>query len=233
MAGSIKVAEPGSFRQLGDRIVYVHGSGDETCPLAGVLIGDFSDPRRTLYISGRCGSIRDGSHSTSLALELLDGSIHFSESSSDRYRKIHFVQLQTEIDLAGYIDRGQRARDLTFRGLLEVDARYRRGESPAIRDQAGQRSVRVQIHRRMAFPFASVLLTFLSVPLGIRPLRSGRSAGALTAIALMGLYWLVFSAGEMAGERGWLPIWLGIWSANVLVLVLALVLMRRAVRGDS
>ena len=91
----------------------------------------------------------------------------------------------------------------------------------------------MQIHRRLAFPFASILLTFLSVPLGIQPLRSGRSAGALTAIILGALYWLMFTAGEIAGESGWLPAWLGMWTANLLVLGTALYLMRRAIRGDS
>ena len=78
-----------------------------------------------------------------------------------------------------------------------------------------------------------MLLAFLSVPLGIRPLRAGRSAGALTAVALMFLYWVVFTAGEVAGERGYVPLWLGVWSANILVLGLALFLMRRSSRGDS
>ncbi len=230
MARTVKLMEPGSFRRLGQRTVYVHDIGDETCPLKGVLIGDFSDPRRTLYIAARCASVQDGSKSTSVALELLDGSIHFSESTSDRYRKIHFVKMETEVE---FTSSGQpRARDLTFAELLEYDARFERGETPPLR-HATPHTVQVQIQRRLAFPFASVLLTFLSVPLGIRPLRAGRSAGALTAVALMGLYWVVFSAGEMAAESGWIPVWVGLWSANVLVLGLALYLMRLAIRGDS
>jgi lipopolysaccharide export system permease protein len=233
MASSSQVASLGDFREFGDRTVYVDAAGDETCPLKGVLIGDFSDPRRTFYIAARCGSIGEGTETTSLALDLVDGSIHFSESASDRYRKIHFVKMHTEIDLADYLDKGLRARDLTFRQLLRYDAEFRRGETPVLRDAGGHRSVKVQIHRRVAFPFAAVLLTFLSVPLGIRPVRAGRSAGALTAIVLMALYWLVFTAGELMGERGWVPPWLGVWTANLLALGVALFLMRLALRGDS
>jgi len=233
MASSIKVVRPGGFRQLGERTVYIHGEGDETCPLEGVLIGDFGDPRRTLYIAARCGSVHEGGESTTLALRLLDGSIHFSDSESDRYRKIHFVEMNTEIDLASYMDRERKVRDLTFRELLEYSDRMERGEAVDLRDDEGQLELRLQIHRRLAFPFSSVLLAFLAVPLGIRPLRSGRSAGALTAIALMALYWMVFTAGQVTGERGWAPPWVGVWSANLLVLGVGLVLMRNSSRGDS
>ncbi len=229
MARTVQVAEPGKFRKLGKRTLYVHQLGDETCTLEGVLIADFSDPRRTLYIAARCGLVQDGSTNSSLALQLLDGSIHFSETTSDRYRKISFVEMETEIDIAS--NKLPRARDLTFQELLDYNERFERGETPPVRH--GQRSVQVQIHRRLAFPFASVLLAFLSVPLGIRPLRAGRSAGALTAVALMALYWVVFTAGEVAGQQGHVPVWLGVWSANVLVLGLALFLMRRTSRGDS
>lgn len=229
MARAVQVAEPGKFRKLGQRTLYVHQLGDETCTLAGVLIADFSDPRRSLYIAARCGLLQDGSTKSSLALRLLDGSIHFSETTSDRYRRISFVEMETEIDVAR--NKQPKARDLTFRELLDYNERFERGEQPPIR--SGQRAVQTQIHRRLAFPFASVLLAFLSVPLGIRPLRAGRSAGALTAVALMFLYWVVFTAGEVAGERGYVPLWLGVWSANILVLGLALFLMRRSSRGDS
>lgn len=229
MARAVQVAEPGKFRKLGKRTLYVHQLGDETCALEGVLIADFSDPRRTLYIAARCGLVQDGSTNSSLALQLLDGSIHFSETTSDRYRKISFVEMETEIDIAS--NRLPRARDLTFQELLDYNERFERGEKPPLR--SSQRAVQVQIHRRLAFPFASVLLAFLSVPLGIRPLRAGRSAGALTAVALMALYWVVFTAGEVTADRGYVPVWLGVWSANVLVLGLALFLMRRTSRGDS
>ena len=137
LASSVKLLEPGQFQRLGDRTVYVHDIVDETCPLKGVLIGDFSDPHRTFYIAARCGSISESDDVASLHLELLEGSIHLSEGSSDHYRRIRFQTMHTEVDLANYLDRGQRARDLTFNELLDFDARFRRGENPKLRDRAG------------------------------------------------------------------------------------------------
>jgi hypothetical protein len=126
-----------------------------------------------------------------------------------------------------------KQRDFTFTELLELKGRFARGEQPEIRRGNGERTVDVQIQRRIAFSMASLLLGMLAVPLGIRPLRSGRSAGALTAVAVMAVYWLVFSAGEVMAEDGNLPTWLGVWLANGVVVLLTVYLLRRTVRGDS
>src|SRR5262249_56637648 len=91
----------------------------------------------------------------------------------------------------------------------------------------------VQLQRRLSFPFASILLALVAVPLGIRPMRSGRSAGALTAIVVMALYWMAFSLGDMASTRGVVPAWLGFWLPNALALAIGIALMRRLGRSDD
>ena len=45
--------------------------------------------------------------------------------------------------------------------------------------------------------------------------------------------WVVFTAGELVAERGWLPPWLGIWTANAIAAALAVYLIRAAMRGES
>jgi lipopolysaccharide export LptBFGC system permease protein LptF len=91
----------------------------------------------------------------------------------------------------------------------------------------------VQVHRRVAGPRASVVLAILAVPLGIRPLRTGRSSGALMAVAVMGGYWVIASAGENAAEVGVLPALVGVWFADVLFLALGIALARRSSVVDA
>jgi lipopolysaccharide export LptBFGC system permease protein LptF len=64
-------------------------------------------------------------------------------------------------------------------------------------------------------------------------MRSGRSAGALTAIGVMALYWLAFSLADMASTRGWVPAWIGFWTPNALALAIGIALMRRLGRSDD
>ena len=232
LAMTASVLEPGEFHKLGGRTVYVASAGDETCRYRGVLIGDLSDAPKPVFISAQCAAFDDEGEA-GLALELSDGSIHFSDSDPGHYRKIGFQTMRIAFNADDRLRSAKRGRDLTFGELLELKRRFARGEQPEIRRGHGERTIDVQIHRRIAFSMASLLLGMLAVPLGIRPVRSGRSAGAITAVGVMALYWLVFTAGELMAEDGLVPTWLGVWTANALVVALAVYLVRRTVHGDS
>lgn len=234
MARSVEVLQPNEFRALGsDRIVYVESTGDAPCELRGLMIGDFSDPRRPFYVVARCGSILETQSADGLALELLDGSIHFEDDAGERYRRVRFERMETELDISHYLTREKRPRDYTLLQLFDLAARFEGDQPPEERGDLNQTVVRIQIHRRIAFSLASVLLSVLAVPLGIQPLRSGRSAGALVAIGLMALYWVLFSVGERTAESGLAAPWVACWAPNAMVVGVGLWLMRRTTRGES
>ena len=231
LAGALEVIEPGEFKNLGGRTVYVAERGDETCRYRGVLIGDLTERPRPVFISARCAGLENGDGG--LGLELRDGSIHFSDTRDDRYRHISFAKMRIGIATEDYMRSRKRGRDYTYAELLELKRQFARGEQPVIRSGHGETTVDVQLHRRVAFSLASVFLGLLAVPLGVRPLRTGRSAGAIVAIGLMALYWLLFAAGEMTAERGLVPVWLGVWTANIVVCVVSVLLIRATDRGDT
>lgn len=233
LAGSVQVVEPGRFLEFGDKILYVHSLGDASCPLEGVLIGSVAEGDRNFYASAHCGTMDSDASGHTLGFVLHDGSIHFRDPDPARYRRIRFATMTTVVDVSVYTDPKPGASQLTFKELVAV-ARLPEG-SPEQRRLNGRygTGVDVQIQRRLAFPFASLLLALVAVPLGIRPMRSGRSAGALTAIAVMALYWLAFSLADMAATRGVVPAWLGFWLPNALALAIGVGLMRRLARSDD
>lgn len=233
LAGTVDVIEPGRFMAFGDRLLYVHAQGGASCPLEGILIGDASDDERSFYAAARCGSLEGDPGGRELAFVLTDGSIHFRDPDPTRYRRIQFETMRTSVDISVYTDPKPTATDLRFAELVAANALPT--DDPERKRLAGRRgtSLEVQLHRRLSFPLASILLALVAVPLGIRPVRAGRSMGALTAIGVMALYWMLFSLGEMAAERGVGPVWLGIWTPNLVVLVLGVWLVRRISRSDS
>jgi lipopolysaccharide export system permease protein len=234
MARSVKVIRSGGFRSIGThRIVYVESEGDADCALQGMLIGDFSDAERPLYIFARCGSVAENRSDAGLALELREGAVHFEDDRTERYRRVRFERMTMELDIRSWLESARRTQDHTTAELFELDRRFAAGETPELRGRAGRNAVQVQLHRRFAFSLASVLLGVLAVPLGIRPVRTGRSAGALTAIALMGLYWLLLSSGETLAMNHLLPPWLALWTPNVLLVGIGLFLLRRTTQGES
>lgn len=233
LAGSIQVIEPGRFMDLGDKLVYVHSLGDSSCPLQGVLIGSATEGDRSFYASARCGELDNDPSGHTLGFILHDGSIHFRDPDPSRYRRIRFQTLRTVADVSTYTDPKPGASQLTLTELFEVS------RLPA--DSAEQKrlngrwgnGLEVQIQRRLAFPLASLLLALIAVPLGIQPLRSGRSAGALTAVVVMAFYWLAFSVADMASTRGYVPPWFGFWLPNTLALLTGILLMRRLTRSEG
>ncbi|MEE8556368.1 MAG: LptF/LptG family permease [Myxococcota bacterium] len=229
---SAHLALPGKFRPVGKRTFYVHSEGNESCPLQGVFIADFTRGDDPFYVEAQCGAFRSEPKGIYLMLELTDGSVEFPSSDPARYRRLHFARMETYLDLSRYLAPGRRSRDLDLGELLEADAAFRRGEGPELRGREGALEVRVQIHRRLAFSLSCLLLAALAVPLGVRPVRAGRSWGALVAITVMAAYWLVLAGGQLAAESGLVSPAVGLWTSDVLVFLLAFALVRRLRRVE-
>jgi LPS export ABC transporter permease LptG len=97
------------------------------------------------------------------------------------------------------------------------------------------REARVELNRRIAFPFACIFFALVAVPLGSQPRRGGRAAGTLLAVLLIASYYLMFVFGTGLARQGALPVPVGIWIANLVLGILGLILLPRMeqLRGDS
>jgi lipopolysaccharide export system permease protein len=221
---SASLLEPGRVRNVSDgRTIYVDAIGDESCPYRGIFLSDFTNPARPYYIAASCASASTSKDTAGLVLDLRDGTMHLATADDESYRKADFTRGSLELDLSTILFQPKRLKQHTLRELFEPDVRARLGES----------AVGGEIQRRLALPCASLVLALLAVPLGIRPLRTGRSAGIIGALAVTALYWCTFTAGLAASEAGWLPAWIAVWTPNVIALLLAFALLRRTARGET
>src|SRR5262249_35662153 len=147
---------------------------------------------------------------------------HLADASDQSYHKADFTHGSIEFNLSSVLFQEKKLKQHTLGELLQ----------PQVRKRLGEAEVANEIQRRLALPFASLLLALLAVPLGIRPLRSGRSAGLIGALVITTLYWCLVTAGLAAAEAHWLPPVAGIWAPNLIALGLAIVLLRRTARGE-
>lgn len=86
----------------------------------------------------------------------------------------------------------------------------------------------VEQHKRMAYPFASLILTIIGVSLSSRKQRGGMGVHLGLGIALTFLYILFMQfATVFAVYGGLLPI-LAAWIPNMLFVIIAIVLLRKA-----
>jgi lipopolysaccharide export system permease protein len=141
--------------------------------------------------------------------------------------------------------------DMTFRELqgqlklLEERVRYI-GPDPAklTRDQAMEKlreikefqgditlPIRLQIHSKIAFSFASIGFTLVGIPLGIRAHRRETTFGIALALILVFVYYSFFIIGHSLDTRPDFFPHLIMWAPNFLFQALGMVLLWRANRG--
>ncbi|MCK4649214.1 LptF/LptG family permease, partial [bacterium] len=115
----------------------------------------------------------------------------------------------------------QKPEELNFIQLAKYIAQSRRGGYDV-------RRYLVDLHLKIASPFACVIILLVGAPLAIFSPRSGRlvSFGIATFIGF--LYWGGMSVGRSLGRAGILTPLLAAWVANVLFIGLGLYLLRRA-----
>jgi len=88
--------------------------------------------------------------------------------------------------------------------------------------------LKVELHRKLAFPFVTLVMTLLAVPFGISAGRHGALYGIGLGIVIALIYWIVISAFVAIGKAGLLTPVLAGWAPNILVVGLAGYLFLRA-----
>lgn len=103
------------------------------------------------------------------------------------------------------------------------------GEPPDIgtAGDPGRRHAGIELNKRVAIPFASVVFALLALPLGVGSGSGGRGRGFVISVAVVLAYYLVANQGEILAIEGVLPPFLGIWLPNIVLTAVALVLMAR------
>jgi LPS export ABC transporter permease LptG len=85
--------------------------------------------------------------------------------------------------------------------------------------------LRVQMHRKIAFPVVCVVMTLLGLPFSFVVARKGALYGIAASVVIAIVYWACIAAFENLGSYGVLPALLAAWAPNLLFGGSALYLM--------
>jgi len=119
-------------------------------------------------------------------------------------------------------------REMNLRELIEQDRLLGRGNQES--DRVTRNLARVEIHKKLAIPFACIAFGVLGLPLGITNRRGGKSSGFSLSILIILFYYFMINNGEQLAATGRIPPAVGMWSANLILLVLGIYLLGRANR---
>lgn len=115
-------------------------------------------------------------------------------------------------------------REMSLNELLDQAQLVRRG------DPVTYNLARVEIHKKIAIPFACIVFGILGLPLGITNRRGGKSSGFSLSIGIILFYYVMINNGEHLAASGRVSPAIGMWAANVILLIAGIWLLRRANR---
>lgn len=165
-----------------------------------------------------------------LTLRLLDGGIFSVPRKGRGFENTTFQQMDINLDLrfalAELQAREKDVSELRIAELRRAIAFKRAHGEPALAE-------RVELHRKLAIPFACLVFAAIGVPLGIQPTRSVHSRSFSLSLVFIFLYYLLLTLGQNLGERGLLHPFMAVWIANVVLAIIAVYLLRRAARDTT
>ncbi|GAA5133943.1 LPS export ABC transporter permease LptF [Thalassotalea piscium] len=214
----------GRFQQTGNQkaVVFIHEKNRTDNSLEKVFVAQLPDSHNAKSIKeniinssivyAQKGQIIE-EESGSQRLVLSDGIRYQSDAENNEFRKVAFGKYYIQIQDQKVEQKRRKLSAIPTYQLLNSE-------------KADYQS---EIHWRIAFPLACLILAFVAVPLSVVNPRQGKFAKMLPALLLFLSYFLLLTAMRSAIERESIPAALGLWPVHFIALALgvALILQER------
>ncbi|HEV7241369.1 MAG TPA: LPS export ABC transporter permease LptG [Thermoanaerobaculia bacterium] len=180
------------------------------------------------------GSIALQRPENELWMNLFDAETHvWDPSKPDRYDRTESatqrILLPSRDPSAGISNPLARSfREMDLRQLIYQERTLSRSQYE--NDRMTRNIALVEIHKKLAIPFACITFGVLGLPLGITNRRGGKSSGFSLSIAIIVFYYILINNGEQLAGSGKIPPFLGMWGANIILLAFGIYLLSRANR---
>jgi LPS export ABC transporter permease LptG len=160
--------------------------------------------------SSRAAYVGTAGGSSPATWRLQDGWTRNFDEDGRSTRFGEFASDLRELEAAAYF--AQEPPDARFMSFSELRAHTGRLAASGI-DVLEQQ---VELARKIAFPFVTVIMTLIAIPFAVTIGRSGTMAGIGVGIALAMTYWGAISIFAALGAGGALPPPLAAWAPNLL-----------------
>jgi LPS export ABC transporter permease LptG/LPS export ABC transporter permease LptF len=116
----------------------------------------------------------------------------------------------------------------------EVAKAFTSMDTRQLLEEAGKSTdARIELHQRLALPFACLLLAIMGVPLGVSTRKAGRSAAFVMTVFIAFFYYMALISFINMAKQDRLPVEVAVWTPNiVLALIGALMVLRLERPGE-
>jgi LPS export ABC transporter permease LptF/LPS export ABC transporter permease LptG len=202
------------------------------------------EPKVILARKGRMNFYPEERRAT---IELFDGMIHsYPLNDIEDYRITSFGHYEEELDVEGAFPRigsKKRVREKDIKELWEDNLGIKQEllefptdqENTILFDLKKRESIAhwIEIHKKIALPFACFIFALLGLPLGAFTKKGGRTSGFTLSIGIILVYYIMITAGEQIAMEGRISPLLGMWGPNILFFVVGTYFFILSVRESS
>jgi len=192
-------------------VLYVQDvrSGTGAANWRQVFMADVSDPTTPMVTTAESATVANDSAQV-LLMRLRDGARHQIESGQpDQYNISTFTTTDLPLTLGAQSDVRLGRLDTAIYAM-PMDVLLERTHGP------DSRRYQLELHSRLSYPAACLVLMLLGVPLGVLSRRGGKSSGFVYTLLLVVLYYVLSYTGIALGRQGKMPPSLAVWMANLI-----------------
>ena len=217
---------PGVFSVwVEDMVVYVGSIDRRSGDVTEVMVADERDVDHPRTILAPRGQLTTDDDEKTARLRLYHGTILSEYAIPRSYDRTAFEAFELNVGFGSESDEDgssylEEPRRMDWRTLLDSRADFTADGSKA-------KAREIEIQRRMAVPFACVLLPWLGVALGVKQSRAARSRGVVVGVVVILLYYFLVTAGMTLVHQDVLAAPAALWAPDVLLLCAAAIAFRR------
>jgi len=210
----------GVFISTIPKLVFFFRSVDRTdYSIKGVFVQDQRQPKEKVTIVAESAQLVIPHDSNSITFRLANGVItraaqNMLDAQAVSFKNYDFILSMDEIMGA---EKGGRKR--SEMNLTEIYDKVKTAT-----DSRAFVWWSLELHKRIAFPSACLLLGLLGPPLGSLFRQRSRMTGVTLGIGIFLVYYIMLSAGRGLGENNVLPPFFAVWTPNLLSFLLVIYL---------
>ncbi|MFH1837218.1 MAG: LptF/LptG family permease [Candidatus Omnitrophota bacterium] len=215
--------EPGVFvKGFKNYIIFIHSVNGNV--LEDVRIYQPREDKPTRTIVAKKGLMISLPEEDKVKLHLSDGTAdEVTADKPDEFYKLSFKDYYMTLSLDNAVDIKsiqKKAREKNIKELLADMKDLKRDNVDVI-------PLRIELHKKLALAFSSIVFIIIGIPLAITTHRRERFIGFGMAICVFLMYWGIMLSGIAFAIRGLIPVWVGVWAADVILTVIGIRLFHR------
>jgi lipopolysaccharide export system permease protein len=220
----------GTFISTIPKLVLFFRTVDHTdLSIKGIFLQDQRQPKEKVTIAAESAQIEIPADSSNVTFRLANGEItriaeNLKDAQSISFKSYDFILSMDEV--MGAAEKGPKKKREMNLGELLTQIRK-------AKDKRGFAYFSLELHQRISFPAACLLLGLLGPPLGAVFRARSRMTGVTVGVGIFLAYYVVLSAGKGLGENDIISPFFAVWTPNILSFLLVVYLWAKLHRETS